>query len=249
MGWATADLEPNLSELASCRRRLVTLRAMTAPAGWYPVEGDARLRYWDGAQWTDRFQEPEQDQLESSGSRLRAATSSAADRLTSRNHTFPPGTLRSAVGKPITGIGAGRFHMDSHYLYFEKGTLRTDSQQVPIASVMDVDVAQTMPQKARGVYTVKVHVQRSNRIELVLMEDIPDGREAQRIINDTAHAARSAIQRAQNTMRYQGTAPQVPAPSPAQVAAPSEDDFTAKIAKPLSIPHSVASPRLSWRPV
>jgi hypothetical protein len=207
---------------------------MTAPAGWYPVEDDPRLRYWDGTQWTNRFQEhgqPElQGQPETTGSRIKAATATAAGRLTSKS-AFPEGTKWSAVGKPLTGIGAGRFHMDGRYLYFERGTLRTDSQQVPISAVLDVDVVQTMAQKARGVYTVRVHIQRTTGIEIVTMDDIPDGREAQRFINETAHAARLAIQQAQNTRRFEGTAPQMTASSsPTPVAAPQED-LIAQISK------------------
>lgn len=61
-----------------------------------------------------------------------------------------------------------------------------------------------MSQKARGVFTVLVHVQRGTGIEVVQMDDIPDGREAMRIINEAAHAARVTIQQNANTMRYQG---------------------------------------------
>lgn len=32
----------------------------SAPAGWYPLDQDPRRRYWDGAQWTDHFEEPDQ---------------------------------------------------------------------------------------------------------------------------------------------------------------------------------------------
>jgi hypothetical protein len=54
------------------------------------------------------------------------------------------------------------------------------------------------------------------------MDDIPNGREAQRIINDTAHQARLAIQRNENTMRYEGQPPQMAASAPTvQAAAPS----------------------------
>lgn len=124
----------------------------------------------------------------------------------------------SETGKPLTGIGAGRYRMDARYLYFEKGTLRTDSQQVPIAQVLDVDVAQSVTQKARGVFNVLVRIQRGTMSELVVMEDIPNGREAQRAINDAAHQARLAINKIQNTstVRYEGTHPasaSAPAPS------------------------------------
>ena len=188
----------------------------SAGPGWYPVEGDDRLRYWDGNQWTDRFQE------KSAGSVAGAAARQAMSQFTG-GRAFPQDAIWSAVGRPVTGIGAGRYWLTPHHLFFEKGALRTDSQQVPISGVVDVDVRQTMTQKARGVYNVMVHINRGDRTEVVTMDDVPNGREAQRIINETAHAARLAIQRNQNTMRYEGVAPQFAGAPPAQ-AAPAAPD-------------------------
>ena len=159
--------------------------ANTPQAGWYPSAGGHR--YWDGTKWTDQFR-PGIDQ-----------TSTTPDR--------DPDAIWQAVGKPITGIGAGKYKLTAHYLFFEKGTLRTDSQQVPVSALLDVDVRQSMTQKARGVGTVVVHIQRPTRVELVALEDIPNFREGQRAINETAHTARLAIQRNQNTMRYEGVSP------------------------------------------
>ena len=199
-----------------------------APAGWYPTP-DGLHRYWDGQAWTDQARQPEQSP--SAGSNLKAAFAGAAERFTARDG-FPEGSIWSAVGKPLTGVGAGRYWMDDRYLYFEKGTLRTDSQQVLLSDVVDVDVNQTMAQKARGVFTLSVHVQRAGHREIVVMVDIPDGRAAQRTINDAAHAARAALQRAQNTVRYEG---QVAAPIPAAVPQEStppqsgSDDFMEKL--------------------
>lgn len=157
----------------------------TSQAGWYPNAGGHR--YWDGINWTDQFR-PGGDQ-----------TAATPDR--------DPDAIWQAVGKPITGIGAGKYKLTAHYLFFEKGTLRTDSQQVPVSALLDVDVRQSMTQKARGVGTVVVHIQRPTRVELVALEDIPNFREGQRAINETAHSARLAIQRNQNTMRYEGVSP------------------------------------------
>lgn len=186
-----------------------------APPGWHPDHDDVNLeRFWDGQQWTE--QRRPAASAASVGGGVRDRLASAAGRLTGGSGELPADTVWSAVGRPVTGIGAGRYRMDANYLYFEKGALRTDSQQVPIAQVLDVDVKQSMTQKARGVFTVTVHIQRPSGVEIVHMEDIPEGREAQRRINDAAHAARYAIQQRQNTMRYEGVAPavtQAPAPT------------------------------------
>lgn len=196
-----------------------------APAGWYPVDG-GQERYWDGATWTDQIRPTSGDT--ESGPSTRSAIGEAVSNLTKSDQEVPEGTIWHAVGRPLAGIGAGRYRLDSSYLYFEKGTLRTDSQQVPISSVLDVDVKQSMSQKARSVFTVVVHIQRSTGIELVSMDDIPDGRNAQRIINETAHAARHRIQQHQNTVRYEGVAPTA-VPTPAASSSPSGDDLASQI--------------------
>lgn len=200
-----------------------------APAGWYPDADGEHERFWDGAAWTEQVRAAGTSSTSGAdGGRLKGAASSAAGRLTGKHTDLPEGTVWSAVGKPVTGIGAGRYRMDAHYLYFEKGTLRTDSQQVPIAQVIDVDVKQSMTQKARGIFTLTVHIQRGASVEVVLMDDIPNGREAQRQINEAGHAARNAIQQRQNTMRYEGNYPGAPAPAaaPTPVAAAGPDAMT-----------------------
>jgi hypothetical protein len=181
-----------------------------AQPGWYP-NGDG-LRYWDGTAWTDQFQ--------------------PAPNVPDRD----PDAIWQAVGKPVTGIGAGKYKLTKHYLFFEKGTLRTDAQQVPIAAVLDVDVRQSMTQKARGVGSVVVHIQRPTRVEVVTMDDIPNFREGQQAINAAAHEARYLIQRNQNTMRYEGIAPgmaqqQATASAPEPSVPASAPDYIDQLAK------------------
>jgi hypothetical protein len=79
----------------------------------------------------------------------------------------------------------------------------------------------------RGVFNVLVQVQRAHGIEFVTMDNIPDGREAMRVINEAAGAARLALQRSDNTMRYEGQAPFAPAPTasppPSPPVQPADD--------------------------
>ncbi len=199
--------------------------------GWYPVEGGQR--YWDGGTWTEHFQASAPQPLPpptapESSSRFRSAIEGAVDRVRAGHGADDvAATAENAVwqasGKPITGIGGGRYMLTEQLLFFEKGTLRTDRQQVPVASILDVDMSQSMAQKARGVGTVLVHVQRSSGVEVVPMEDIPNPRDAQRIVNETAVAARRVLQQSQNTMRYEGVHPSS-APLAAPAAAPSTVD-------------------------
>jgi hypothetical protein len=171
-------------------------------------------------------------------SRFSAAVSSAVGRAGgAQRGADDSDAIWSTVGKPVTGIGAGRYWMTPKFLFFERGTLRTDSQQVPISAVLDVDVRQSMTQKARGVFTVIVQVQRGANVENVSMEDIPHGREAQRIINNAAHEARLAIQQNANTqtLRHEGGSTPVGVPNaPISAAAPAQsaaDDPMATLRK------------------
>lgn len=202
-----------------------------APADWYP-QPDGRLRYWDGQQWTDHFAPNPQgaptSDAPSLGARVEGVGKSAVANLTAGMQMDGRDVIWAAVGKPISGLGAGRYKLTDHYLYFEKGALTTNSQQVPISGVIDVDVRQSMAQKARGVGTVVVHINRGNRVEMVMLEDIPNFREGQSAINSTATAARLAIQRNQSTstVRYEGSpawAPHNSGPAAATTPAPSVD--------------------------
>ncbi|PWR16689.1 hypothetical protein DKT69_04200 [Micromonospora sicca] len=142
-----------------------------------------------------------------------------------------PGVLWAATGQPITGIGAGRYKLTATMLYFERGVLSTNAQQVPIGDVVDVDLRQSITQKARGVGNVMVKVQRSNGFELVVLEDIPEPRKAVSIINETAHAARLAQQERMNTRHYSGAPAMVPQPpaAPAVPSAPPQVDPIAQL--------------------
>lgn len=208
-----------------------------AAAGWYPVEV-GRARYWDGETWTDHFHDTGTELEVSSGaaaparvSRIKGAASAAAGQLTSNEQHLPEGTLWSALGKTVGNVTTGRYRLDATYLYFSKGALRTDAQQVLVASVVDVDVRQSLTQRARGTYTVVARVQ-TNTVApyLVSMTDVPDGPTAQRVIMQTAHEARLSLeQRAigiegqrhlatntlRNEVRYDGAVPAMLAPTPA----------------------------------
>ena len=194
--------------------------ATGTPPGWYQ-DAQGSTRWWDGSSWTEQVQETGAKESSGNGNAITGAVSAITQAA-----EFPEGTVWSAIGKPISHIGAGRYHLDDRFLYFERSGLRTNAQQVPIADVLDVDVKQSLSQKARGVYSVNVHIQRPSGVEIVSMEDIPDGRTAQRVINDHAHAARLARTQVQNTVRYEGTHPAAPS---ASTLSAGSDDFMVKL--------------------
>lgn len=178
----------------------------SAAPGWYPVEGDDRLRWWDGQAWTLNFQD------KVAPTEAGAAVREAASPL-GGTRSFEEDAIWSAVGKSVPGMGAGRYWLTPHHIIVERGAGRGDAQQVPVAGVVDVDVKQSMTQKARGVFTVSVQVNHGGRVEVVSMDDIPDGRMVQAIINATAREARLAIQHQHNSHTHQSS---VPVHAPAQ---------------------------------
>jgi hypothetical protein len=187
-----------------------------APAGWYPQE-DGRRRYWDGSAWTEHVQPGPVTTAAGHGSMPQKLQS-----LVTTTAEPDPDAVWQATGKPITGLGAGRYKLTRHYLFVERGVLGTDSQQVPIVNVVDVDVRQTLVQKSRNVGRVTVHVQGPRGPETIVLEDISEFREAQRLINQTAHEARLATQRNANTHRYETSQPiTTAAPVPPAAAVPA----------------------------
>jgi hypothetical protein len=172
----------------------------TPPAGFYD-DGSGRRRWWDGEQWTERYEEAN------------------APVLTAE---LPAGVLWMAVGKPITGLGAGKYRLTKDILYFEKGTLSLKAQQIATHEIHDVDASQSLTQKARSVGTITLTAIRTQGRETVLLEDIPNFRDGVTQINEAAHAARDALRIKQQTqnVNYTGGAPMQPmqqqaAPAPA----------------------------------
>lgn len=187
------------------------------PAAWHPDPDDpSQLRYWDGAKWTEH-RHP------------RSAPPAAPAKPQLGDSKLP--TLWEGWGKPLSGLGGGRYRLTAHYLYFERGTLRTDSQQVPVSALHDIDVVQTMSQKARGVGTVIVHINRGQHMERVQLVDIPNFRDGQHAINEAATNARRVLQDRSNTstIRYEGVHPGAAQTGPIPVAQAAEPDYIAQL--------------------
>lgn len=198
------------------------------PAGWYPApHANNDQRYWDGTKWHEPSQPGTAQKL--------------ASNLTTRHDVASdPDAIWSAVGKPLTGIGAGRYKLTAEYLFFEKGTLSTKAQQIRTADIYDVDASQSIAQKARGIGTITLYAERGTdgQREKVLLEDIPSFREGVSAINTAAFTARESLRVRENTqhLNYAGAVPTTGWPaSTAPSAAPSNTtpavDLNAELTK------------------
>lgn len=125
-----------------------------------------------------------------------------------------PGIIWQAKGQPWpVPIGAGTYKLTSTLLYFEKGVLSTNAQQIPTVDILDVDMRQDFIQKRRDVGNVVLHVQRATGIEMAFLRDVPDPRAAVEVINRTAREARLAAQQRATTHYYVGQPPMTSSPS------------------------------------
>lgn len=66
------------------------------------------------------------------------------------------GRSEDLVSTAVGGRGAARYRLTPWYLYWETGYLTTNGQQVPLFMVFDVDIRQSITQKARGVGDVVI---------------------------------------------------------------------------------------------
>jgi hypothetical protein len=188
----------------------------STPAGWYD-DGQGQQRWWDGAAWTLSVAGPMQtvppgvpsgmQQLkERARGMVRTYTKGVADRVTEAARNAPAQLTAqhdpsrdddaawSGIGRPLSGIGAGRYKLTQHFLLLEKGTLSSRAEQVPTHEIVDVDFTQSIGQKALGVGTIVVHVRRATgATEVLHLEDIPNFREGVSALNRVSHEERERI--------------------------------------------------------
>lgn len=193
-------------------------------AGWYD-DGSGRQRWWDGSAWTEHFgdqQTPATTAKPKLGAAAAAQAASFGKKMTAKHDlSADEDAIWSAVGKPLTGIGAGRYKLTAEYLIFEVGTLSSKGQQIRTREIFDVDSSQTMAQKARGVGNITLWARRATGDEKVTLQDIPNFREGVNLINRISDEARHSQQLRErtthSTVNYAGQ----PHPVAAPVAAPA----------------------------
>lgn len=207
-----------------------------APDGWLPYEGWAPDPTWPPA--PEGWQLVVDDQPSSGMSAFAERVKSVAQDFTARSSSEAstlegsPDVIWSAKGQPLTGIGAGRFRLTARTLFFERGTLTTNAQQVPTNQLFDIDLRQTLTQKTRGVGDIVVHVQRASGVEQVILNDVPKPRQAVDVINQVAHQARLNAHAIANTRHFtSNSAPVAPIAAPEPSSMTHEPDAIEQLTK------------------
>lgn len=208
-----------------------------APEGWLPAEDWYPPKEWPEAPEGWQFLVPDDgmgkvDYL--------ASVRTARGQSTITEHAVPDTPAGQAANQllwegassQLTGIGGGRYRLTRHHLYFETGVLRTDSQQIPVEHIYDVDVRQTMMQKSRGVANVYVHLNRPNGVqETVIMENLTEAKGVQHVINEAVRARKLELKREETTHTYLGGLPHHIPAAPQQTAEDKQPDIIDQITR------------------
>jgi membrane protein YdbS with pleckstrin-like domain len=113
-------------------------------------------------------------------------------------------------------VQSTRYRLTATALHVERGLVRTDSQQVPLIAVYDIDVKQSMTQKARGVGDVVVHINTGAHAETITLEQVQDPKKLRDLINQTvADAKRYQVEQGRTHVMVASSAPAAPAVAPA----------------------------------
>ncbi len=97
-----------------------------------------------------------------------------------------------------------RYRLTNKSIYFDEGLLTSNSQQVPLWAVRDVDVKQGILQKARGVGDVIVHVEHSDYTDRnsVVIRDVEGALTVRDQLNKYANRERREHDQRQRTQWY-----------------------------------------------
>jgi len=102
-----------------------------------------------------------------------------------------------------------RYRITSEMIYFDAGLVSNKSEQIPLWAVRDVDVSQSMTQKARKIGDVVVHCQHSDYTgrDTVTLESVDDPKSVRDLLNGHASRARLDYQQRGQTVHYSGAPP------------------------------------------
>lgn len=137
------------------------------------------------------------------------------------------GTSENLAAKATSGHAAEHYKLTSEHLNIEKGILRTEAHQIRLEDIADVDLKQSLTQKATGKGDIVLRVEtQGRRTEEQRLVWVAEPKQVRDLIG---MAIRQARERHLETTRYvvQGT-PLVPGP-PASVAEAAHEDVFATL--------------------
>lgn len=165
--------------------------------------GKHQLRYHDGTQWTEHVAnkgvqstDPMPDQNPNAGQgggELHAVHSMQP----TSDVTVWQGERRNLTHAATSGkMVSAKYRMTEDGLYFEQGLLSSAEEIIPLWAVVDVDVSQSMTQKARGVGNCVVHLDTRGfnyGQSRVVLESVDNPKQVRDTIARYANARRSEM--------------------------------------------------------
>ena len=128
--------------------------------------------------------------------------------------------------KDLTSAATGgkvvkkRYRITTEYIYEDSGILGSREEQIPLWAERDIDVNQSMIQKARNVGNVRVRVEPNEYTgkKEITLESIETPREVRNLLNDHSRSARELRLKQQQSVNYVGGAPVMGVPAPSAVS-------------------------------
>lgn len=131
--------------------------------------------------------------------------------MTSANDAEQSGVLWEGQRNSLTAQATGgrvvlsRYKLTADYLVFEAGLLSTAEERVPLWSLGDVDLTQTMSQKVRGLGDIKIRVLNNYLTgrDFVVLESIPDPKDVRDLIDREVKRSKAQHLRQQQTQHIE----------------------------------------------
>jgi len=133
--------------------------------------------------------------------------------------------------KDLTSAATGgkvvkkRYKITTEYIYEDAGILGSREEQIPLWAVRDIDVKQSIIQKARNVGDVVVRVEANDYTgkPIIILESIETPKEVRDLLNSHSKSARDLRLQQQQSVNYVSGAPVMQTSSPAPSAPAAED--------------------------
>jgi len=146
--------------------------------------------------------------------------------------------LWEGESKDLTSAATGgkvvkrRYRITTEYIYEDAGILGSREEQIPLWAVRDIDIKQSIIQKARNVGDVKVRVEPNDytgKTQMIL-ESIETPKDVRNLLNEHSRTARESHLRQQQSVNYTGANPVMAMPMSASNQ-PSVEDPIEKLTK------------------